>query len=93
MNHLDLFVKAKHLKDSMCSQFSDVFTLCQFVMDNSNNAALVSFSVDKPFLGIWFNTPLYSETELTLGLGLRNSLGIIYLDMFGIKKTTYSGLF
>ena len=34
--------KAKHLKDSMCSQFSDVFTLCQFVMDNSNNAALVS---------------------------------------------------
>ncbi len=31
--------QAKHLKDSMCSQFSDVFTLCQYVMDNSNNAA------------------------------------------------------
>ena len=59
--------KAKHLKDSMCSQFSEVgsgaltcekqvhslehnsiqvFTLCQFVMDNSNNAALVGlFSI------------------------------------------------
>jgi hypothetical protein len=29
----------------MCSQFSDVFTLCQYVMDNSNNAALVSMVV------------------------------------------------
>ena len=34
--------KAKHLKDSMCQQFGDVFTLCQNVMENSNNAALVS---------------------------------------------------
>ncbi len=24
--------KAKHLKDSMCSEFSQIFTLCQFVM-------------------------------------------------------------
>jgi len=24
--------KAKHLKDSMCSEFSSVFQLCQFVM-------------------------------------------------------------
>lgn len=24
--------KAKHLKDSMCNEFSQVFTLCQFVM-------------------------------------------------------------
>ena len=36
--------KAKHLKDSMCQQFGDVFTLCQNVMENSNNAALVSNS-------------------------------------------------
>ena len=26
--------KAKHLKDSMCSEFSSVFQLCQFVMVN-----------------------------------------------------------
>jgi len=25
-------VKAKHLKDSMCNEFSDIFQLCQFVM-------------------------------------------------------------
>lgn len=24
--------KAKHLKDSMCSEFSQIFHLCQFVM-------------------------------------------------------------
>ncbi len=33
--------KAKHLKDSMCNEFSKVFTLCQFVMDNSQNIHLV----------------------------------------------------
>ena len=25
-------IKAKHLKDSMCSEFSQIFQLCQFVM-------------------------------------------------------------
>ncbi|XP_014218596.1 exportin-1 [Copidosoma floridanum] len=33
--------KARHLKDTMCTEFSQVFQLCQFVMDNSQNAALV----------------------------------------------------
>ncbi|XP_077866004.1 exportin-1 [Saccoglossus kowalevskii] len=33
--------KAKHLKDSMCTEFSQIFQLCQFVMDNSQNAPLV----------------------------------------------------
>ena len=28
--------KAKHLKDSMCSEFSQIFTLCQFVMVGGN---------------------------------------------------------
>ena len=28
--------KAKHLKDSMCSEFSQIFTLCQFVMVGHN---------------------------------------------------------
>ncbi|CAH8481006.1 unnamed protein product [Heterobilharzia americana] len=33
--------KAKHLKDSMCQQFSLVFQLCQYVLENSQNASLV----------------------------------------------------
>ena len=38
--------KAKHLKDTMCSQFSDVFTLCQFVLENSQNAPLVRSTLE-----------------------------------------------
>lgn len=33
--------KAKHLKDSVCQEFSLIFQLCQFVLDNSQNASLV----------------------------------------------------
>lgn len=33
--------KAKHLKDSMCQEFSLIFQLCQYVLENSQNAALV----------------------------------------------------
>ncbi|THD21640.1 Exportin-1 [Fasciola hepatica] len=33
--------KAKHLKDSMCQEFGLIFQLCQFVLDNSQNASLV----------------------------------------------------
>uniref|UniRef100_A0A8D8U493 Exportin-1 n=1 Tax=Cacopsylla melanoneura TaxID=428564 RepID=A0A8D8U493_9HEMI len=38
--------KAKHLKDSMCSQFSQIFTLCQFVLENSSNASLVGATLE-----------------------------------------------
>lgn len=33
--------KAKHLKDSMCQEFGLIFQLCQFVLENSQNASLV----------------------------------------------------
>ena len=38
--------KAKHLKDTMCSQFSDVFTLCQYVLENSQNPPLVGATLE-----------------------------------------------
>ncbi|CAG2121412.1 unnamed protein product, partial [Medioppia subpectinata] len=38
--------KAKHLKDTMCQQFREVFTLCQFVMENSNNATLIQCTLE-----------------------------------------------
>ena len=38
--------KAKHLKDTMCSQFSEVFQLCQYVLDNSQNAPLVGVTLE-----------------------------------------------
>ena len=57
--------KAKHLKDTMCSQFSEVFTLCQFVLDNSQNAPLVGATLETllRFLN-WIPLGYIFETKL-----------------------------
>ncbi|XP_072170953.1 exportin-1-like [Diadema setosum] len=57
--------KAKHLKDSMCNEFSQVFQLCQFVMDNSQNAALVGSCLETllRFLN-WIPLGYIYETKL-----------------------------
>lgn len=39
-------VKAKHLKDSMCSEFSQIFQLCSFVLDNSQSISLVGATLE-----------------------------------------------
>ena len=64
--------KAKHLKDTMCSQFSDVFTLCQYVMDNSNNASLVGATLETllKFLN-WIPLGYIFETKLIQTLILK----------------------
>ena len=36
--------KAKHLKDSMCSEFSQIFQLCQFVMVRGGVETLQKFN-------------------------------------------------
>ncbi|KAK2194302.1 hypothetical protein NP493_116g05018 [Ridgeia piscesae] len=57
--------KAKHLKDSMCSEFSQIFTLCQFVMENSQNAPLVGSTLETllRFLN-WIPLGYIFETKL-----------------------------
>nr|CAG4651571.1 EOG090X00LI [Triops cancriformis] len=57
--------KAKHLKDTMCSEFSQIFQLCQFVMDNSQNAALVGSTLETllRFLN-WIPLGYIFETKL-----------------------------
>ncbi|CAH1792053.1 unnamed protein product [Owenia fusiformis] len=57
--------KAKHLKDSMCSQFSQIFQLCQYVMDNSQNAPLVGSTLETllRFLN-WIPLGYIFETKL-----------------------------
>jgi len=58
-------VKAKHLKDSMCNEFSDVFQLCQFVMDNSQNAPLVKATLNTLLCFLnWIPLGYIFETEL-----------------------------
>lgn len=57
--------KAKHLKDSLCSEFSQIFQLCQFVLDNSQNAPLVGATLDTllRFLN-WIPLGYIFETKL-----------------------------
>lgn len=57
--------KAKHLKDTMCAQFSEVFQLCQFVLDNSQNAPLVAATLETllRFLN-WIPLGYIFETKL-----------------------------
>ncbi|XP_055956822.1 exportin-1 [Patella vulgata] len=57
--------KAKHLKDNMCSEFSQIFQLCQFVMDNSQNAPLVGSTLETllRFLN-WIPLGYIFETKL-----------------------------
>ncbi|XP_014239035.1 exportin-1 isoform X1 [Trichogramma pretiosum] len=57
--------KAKHLKDTMCSEFSQVFQLCQFVMENSQNVPLVAVTLETllRFLN-WIPLGYIFETKL-----------------------------
>ena len=72
--------KAKHLKDTMCSQFSEVFTLCQFVMENSQNP---------PLVGATLETLLRFLNWIPLG----TSVGLIFLHLREMYLDNYCGIF
>ncbi|XP_022784336.1 exportin-1-like [Stylophora pistillata] len=57
--------KAKHLKDSMCSEFLQIFTLCQFVLGNSQNVTLIGATLETllRFLN-WIPLGYIFETQL-----------------------------
>eukprot|EP00118_Oscarella_pearsei_P024873 m.306992 g.306992 ORF g.306992 m.306992 type:complete len:1067 (+) comp41797_c0_seq1:376-3576(+) len=59
-------LKAKHLRDSMCSEFSEVFQLCFFVMENSQNVGLIGATLETllKFLN-WIPLGYIFETKLT----------------------------
>jgi exportin-1 len=61
--------KAKHLKDTMCQEFSQIFHLCEFVMENSVNVNLVAVTLETllRFLN-WIPLGYIFETELILTL-------------------------
>lgn len=64
--------KAKHLKDTMCQEFSQIFQLCQFVMENSGNPGLVGTTLETllRFLS-WIPIGYIFETELIPTLTLK----------------------
>lgn len=57
--------KAKHLKDTMCSEFSQIFQLCLFVLEGSMNAPLIAVTLDTllRFLN-WIPLGYIFETKL-----------------------------
>jgi len=57
--------KAKHLKDSMCQEFSSIFQLCEFVMNNSMNIPLIEATLQTllKFLN-WIPLGYVFETKL-----------------------------
>lgn len=57
--------KAKHLKDTMCAEFSQIFQLCSFVLENSINAPLIAVTLETllRFLN-WIPLGYIFETKL-----------------------------
>ncbi len=70
--------KAKHLKDSMCQEFSQIFNLCQFVMENSANPGLILVTIETllRFLN-WIPLGYIFETEL-IGVLVKKVLLLIF---------------
>lgn len=61
--------KAKHLKDTMCMEFSQIFQLCSFVLENSLNAPLLVATLETllRFLN-WIPLGYIFETNLIVTL-------------------------
>ncbi|XP_074650496.1 exportin-1-like [Tubulanus polymorphus] len=92
-------IKAKHLKDSMCTEFSQIFDLCQYVLDNSQNAPLVGATLDTllRFLN-WIPLGYIFETKLITTLiykfldvpMFRNVTLKALTEIAGIQTTQYA---
>lgn len=62
-------LKTKHLKDTMCSEFAQIFQLCSFVLENSLNAPLIVTTLETllRFLN-WIPVGYIFETKLIFTL-------------------------
>jgi exportin-1 len=94
--------KAKHLKDTMCSEFAKIFELCQFVLDNSQNAPLVEANLETLLrflnwipLGYIFETKLISTLIFKfLNVPLFRNITLKCLtEIAGVQVTQYDEQF
>ncbi|XP_067010066.2 exportin-1 [Anabrus simplex] len=94
--------KAKHLKDTMCSEFAQIFQLCQFVMDNSQNAPLVGATLETLLrflnwipLGYIFETKLISTLVFKfLNVPMFRNVTLKCLtEIAGVTVTNYDEMF
>ena len=94
--------KARHLKESMCSEFSDIFNLCVYVMDNSSSFGLVESTLQTllRFLN-WIPLGYIFETKLFTTLiykflqipQFRNVTLKCLTEIASIKNDTYNEQF
>ncbi|KAG8223595.1 hypothetical protein J437_LFUL004116 [Ladona fulva] len=94
--------KAKHLKDTMCCEFSQIFQLCQYVMDTSQNAPLVGATLETllRFLN-WIPLGYIFETKLISILiykflcvpMFRNVTLKCLTEIAGVTVTNYDDMF
>ena len=94
--------KARHLKESMCSEFSEVFNLCVYVMDNSASFGLVEATLQTllKFLN-WIPLGYIFETKLFTTLiykflqipNFRNVTLKCLTEIAGITNDTYNEQF
>eukprot|EP00794_Sanderia_malayensis_P020030 gene20030-21993_t len=73
--------KAKHLKDSMCQEFSLIFKLCEFVMENSMNVALVESTLQ------FLNVPMFRNVTLKCLTEIAGISNIQYTEQFVLLYT------
>ncbi|CAL7946208.1 unnamed protein product [Xylocopa violacea] len=94
--------KAKHLKDTMCSEFSQIFHLCQFVLDNSQNVQLVAVTLETLLrflnwipLGYIFETKLINTLVFKfLNVPIFRNITLKCLtEIAGVTVTTYDDVF
>nr|AYG77763.1 exportin [Dugesia japonica] len=94
--------KIKHLKDSMCSEFSHIFQLCQYVLFHSQNAMLVVSTLETLLkfmhwipLGYIFETNL-NQTLITKFLNVpmfRNVTLQCLTEMANVSGSEYANVF
>ncbi|CAF0774384.1 unnamed protein product [Brachionus calyciflorus] len=94
--------KAKHLKESMCNEFQQVFQLCNFIMTNSQNTSLINVTLETLLrflnwipLGYIFETELIPhliETFLVMPL-FRNITLKCLTEIVSINAQTYEDKF
>ncbi|XP_054715848.1 exportin-1-like [Uloborus diversus] len=94
--------KAKHLKDTMCNEFSQIFQLCNFVMESSQNALLVHATLETLLrflnwipLGYIFETKLIS-TLIYKFLNVpmfRNVTLKCLTEIAGVRASHYNEMF
>ncbi|KAL3311369.1 Exportin-1 [Cichlidogyrus casuarinus] len=91
--------KAKHLKDTMCNEFSQIFMLCESILQNSNNAPLVSSTLETLLrfmhwipLGYIFETTLIvTFVDKFLGVPLFRNVTLKCLsEIAGIETSDYN---